>query len=107
MKRTAEHEFVAFIGIDWADVKHDICLQVAHDDQREFSVVVHRPEAIQAWAQDLKRRFQGRPIAVCLELGLRTAGLCPAELRLPSPVPRESGNARQIPPGLHPQPCQG
>jgi transposase len=68
MKRTAEHEFVAFIGIDWADVKHDICLQVAHDDQREFSVVVHRPEAIEAWAQDLKRRFQGGPIAVCLEL---------------------------------------
>jgi len=23
-------EFTAFIGIDWADRKHDICLQGAH-----------------------------------------------------------------------------
>jgi transposase len=68
MKHTAEHEFVAFVGIDWADAKHDICLQAAHDDQREFSVVAHRPEAIEVWAQELKHRFHGGPIAVCLEL---------------------------------------
>ena len=26
-------EFTAFIGIDWADTKHDICLQPAHSQQ--------------------------------------------------------------------------
>ena len=37
-------EFAAFIGIDWADRKHDVCLQLAG------------------------RRPSGRPVAVCLEL---------------------------------------
>jgi hypothetical protein len=27
MKRQSDIEFAAFIGIDWADAKHDICLQ--------------------------------------------------------------------------------
>jgi transposase len=61
-------EYAAFVGIDWADRKHDICLQVAGSDQREFSVLPHRPERIAQWAQVLRQRFEGRPIAVCLEL---------------------------------------
>ena len=36
--------FAAFIGLDWADAKHDICLQVAGSDQREVKVLQHRPE---------------------------------------------------------------
>jgi len=28
----------------------------------------HRPEVIDAWATDLLQRFQGRPIAIALEL---------------------------------------
>jgi hypothetical protein len=59
--------FTAFIGIDWADQKHDICLQAAGGDRREFSVLAHRPEAIEQWARSLQQRFHG-PIAVCLEL---------------------------------------
>lgn len=68
MKRPPEPEFVAFIGIDWADAEHDVCLQPVNASKREFSVIVHRPEAIEAWAQELKLRFQGGSIAVCLEL---------------------------------------
>ena len=62
------NDFAAFIGIDWADAKHDICLQAAHAARRESSVLAHRPDAIEAWAGALRQRFQGRPIAVCLEL---------------------------------------
>lgn len=61
-------EFAAFIGIDWADAKHDICLQAANSEDREFAVVPHRPAAIDAWAGALRLRFHGRPVAVCLEL---------------------------------------
>lgn len=68
MKRQSDNAFAAFVGIDWADAKHDICLQAAHTDQREFSVLPHRPDTIEAWACSLRQRFQGRPIAVCLEL---------------------------------------
>ena len=60
--------FAAFVGIDWADRKHDICLQVSGADGVEASVVEHRPRAIEEWAHKLRERFAGRRIAVCLEL---------------------------------------
>jgi Transposase len=68
MKPSIETNFAAFIGIDWADAKHDVCVQQAGSDQRERSVLVHRPEAIEHWALSLRERFAGRPIAVCLEI---------------------------------------
>ena len=68
MKPEPATEFAAFIGIDWADAKHDICLQAANTETREFAVLPHRPDAIEQWARSLKERFQGRPVAVCLEL---------------------------------------
>ena len=61
-------EFAAFIGIDWADRKHDVCLQAAGSSKRELSVLPHHPQAIAEWAEGLRRRFGGRPIAVCLEI---------------------------------------
>lgn len=60
--------FAAFIGIDWADKKHDICLVVAGSEKRERAVLEHRPAALRAWANSLRERFFGAPIAVCLEL---------------------------------------
>jgi transposase len=63
-----EAEFAAFIGIDWADATHDVCLQAVGSDTREFSRLEHKPEAIDAWAQAVQQRFAGRPVAVCLEL---------------------------------------
>jgi len=64
----SETEFAAFIGIDWADAKHDISLQSADSDRRESAVLQHRPDAIEQWARSLRQRFAGRPIAVCLEI---------------------------------------
>ena len=61
-------EFAAFIGLDWADAQHDICLQVAGSDKREWTTLAHQPEVIAAWATDLRQRFQGQPIAIVLEL---------------------------------------
>jgi transposase len=60
--------FAAFVGLDWADAKHDICLQVAGSTRREFLRLDHRPEVIDAWVCALRTRFNGQPIAVCLEL---------------------------------------
>ena len=67
MTHTTEHseqEFAAYIGIDWADTKHDICLQAAESSQREFAVLPHRPRDIDEWAGSLRRRFHGRRVAV-------------------------------------------
>src|ERR1700726_3573829 len=68
MKPQPDAEFAAFAGIDWSDTKHDICLQAGNGEEREFAVLPHRPAAIEAWACALRQRFQGRPVAVCLEL---------------------------------------
>ncbi len=67
MKSLANSEFTAFIGLDWADAKHDICIQPADSLTREFDRIAHQPEQIEQWAYDVHRRFGG-PIAVMLEL---------------------------------------
>ena len=59
--------FTAFIGIDWADAKHDICIQSADGDEREFDVIPHQVERIDEWAHTMRQRF-GSPIAVAVEL---------------------------------------
>jgi transposase len=59
--------FTAFIGIDWADAKHDICIQSADSDEREFDVIPHQVERIDEWAHIMRQRF-GYPIAVAVEL---------------------------------------
>ena len=61
-------DFAAFVGLDWADAKHDICLRTADADSRELHVLQHKPEAIDAWVRTLRQRFQGKPIAIALEL---------------------------------------
>ena len=60
--------FAAFVGIDWADRKHDVCLHVPGASAPETSVLEHRPLVIDAWARRLRERFGGRSIAVCVEL---------------------------------------
>ena len=68
MKPQPDIAFAACIGVDWADAKHDICLQSATSERREFHEILHRPDAIEQWASSLRIRFQGKPVAVCLEL---------------------------------------
>ena len=62
-----ESDYVAFVGIDWADKKHDVCLQAVDSEQREFVVIPNKVERIEEWAQSLYQRF-GSPIAVAVEL---------------------------------------
>jgi transposase len=64
----SEDQFAAFIGIDWADVKHDVCLLAVGSDEIEFSTLTHTPEAIAAWSSSLYQRFGGKPVAICVEL---------------------------------------
>ena len=67
MSQNEDFQFSAFVGIDWADEKHDICLSASAGSQLEFLVLKHSPKAIDEWAMALKQRFNGGSIAVCLE----------------------------------------
>ena len=60
-------QFAAIIGIDWADKKHDICIQVTDTGQRQVYQIAHKTDKIDAWARSLHRQYGG-PIAVALEL---------------------------------------
>ena len=68
MKPQPPEAFAAFVGLDWADATHDICLPATGTTQREFLVREHRPEAIDTWVQSLRTRFHGPPVAVGLAL---------------------------------------
>ena len=66
-----------FIGIDWADREHVVCVVSelgAHQD-----TVPHTPEDLAEWVADLQRRFRGRPLAVAVEL--KRGGLINALMR--------------------------
>ena len=67
MNTLSSIEFTAFIGIDWADTKHDICIQPTGSGEREFDRIVHQPQKIEQWAHEVHKRFGGS-IAVILEL---------------------------------------
>jgi transposase len=62
-----EKDFVAFLGIDWSDKKHDIWLEDADSGKSSHKVLKHSPESIEEWAQELRTKYASKPIAVCLE----------------------------------------
>src|SRR5438132_11434560 len=59
--------FAALFAIYWADQQHAVSLYDQTTARREQRMVKHTPEALQEWALALRTRFQGQPIAVCLE----------------------------------------
>jgi len=66
---TDRKPIAAFVGIDWADKKHDIVLcAAAGNAQFDHRRIDSQPEALIEWASEMQGRFgsQGR-ILVCLE----------------------------------------
>jgi len=53
--------------MDWADKKHDVCVQVTETRRRKTYQIQHKADKIDEWARSLYRRYGG-PIAVALEL---------------------------------------
>jgi transposase len=62
------HEFAAYIGIDWAAERHAVCVLPADGGPLLHDELKQEPEAIAQWAAELRKRFGGRTVAVCLEL---------------------------------------
>jgi transposase len=64
-----EGEFAAYIGIDWADREHVWRLQEAGSRHQERGTIEQSPEKLDGWVSELRQRFGGRPVVVCLEQG--------------------------------------
>jgi transposase len=94
--------FAAFAGLDWADQKHSYCLYLPDGSEIERGEIQHTPEAIQAWAEKLRGRFGGQPVAIALELnrGALVWALCEYSFLALYPVtPHASAEFRKA---LHP-----
>jgi transposase len=78
MQQGTHEAFAAFVGIDWADRKHDVCLQAAGTAHRECFSLTPTPEALDAWVSTWRARFNGQPIAIGLA---RTKGPLVSALR--------------------------
>ena len=59
--------YAAFVGLDWADRFHQVCLRAADSQRDEQSILPHEPAALHAWAESLRARFPQGKIAVALE----------------------------------------
>lgn len=55
-----------FIGIDWADQKHD-CYVIDRDGQGFHQELKQSPEDIDTWVGEMLKRADGKPIAIMLE----------------------------------------
>ena len=58
--------FAVHVGLDWADRKHDLCIQFS-SGKRCFQVIDHSPESLDTWLKNLHKQVRGQ-IAVALEL---------------------------------------
>jgi len=68
MKAFDVSDFAALIGIDWADRKHDICEVNCQTNKQHLTVISSQPKEINAWANELKQKYNGRLVAVACEL---------------------------------------
>jgi transposase len=59
--------YVAYVGLDWADRVHRVCLRAADSTHDEQSDLPHDPLALHTWARELRARFPHGQIAVALE----------------------------------------
>jgi transposase len=60
-------EVVAWVGLDWADERHQISLQAVGEPGSQSFTVEQKPEALHAWIAELRARFPQGSIAVALE----------------------------------------
>jgi hypothetical protein len=60
-------KFLIFVGLDWANKKHDVCVQIDESNKRSFEVISHTPESIDSWLNELRKKVKGK-IAIAVEL---------------------------------------
>ena len=61
------NQYAAYLGIDWADKKHDLCLVDTATGKQTKQVLPHTPQAIADYFTNLGSRYPGQQIAVGLE----------------------------------------
>ena len=68
-ERDEEKSIRAWIGIDWADEKHDVSIYDVASGKQEALIVRQNPEALQEWLGQLRCKYERGYVAVVLEQG--------------------------------------
>jgi transposase len=68
-ERDEEKSIRAWIGIDWADEKHDVSIYDVASGKQEALIVRQYPEALQEWLGQLRCKYERGYVAVVLEQG--------------------------------------
>ena len=58
---------MAWIGMDWADREHQVCLRVQGSWRVEYQALKQEPKAIHDWVGQLRLRFGGGKVAIAVE----------------------------------------
>jgi len=61
------NQYVAFVGLDWADQKHDISVVSSAGGLPVHQIIPHTPEDLNEWLAKLRQQFPEGQIAICLE----------------------------------------
>lgn len=61
-------EFAAFIGLDWEEKAHSVCVLTPAGGRAQQREVDHNPAALAEWVAGLRQQFDGKPVAICLEM---------------------------------------
>jgi len=64
---TTTTDFVATIGLDWADQKHDLWIRPAGGAKSEHLRLEQTPEALHEWVAKARKRFGEHRIAIAVE----------------------------------------
>lgn len=64
-----ERPIRAWVGIDWADQKHDVSVLEVRSGKTERYEIRHSPEGLQEWLGQLRSRYGDGEVAVVLEQG--------------------------------------
>ena len=63
------NQVVAWVGLDWADSEHRICLYDVATGNCEASALKHTAEELQQWLAGLQERYEKAKVAIVLEQG--------------------------------------
>ena len=67
MNKPDELELAACVGLDWADQRHVICLQVTGTAETESRQLEQKPDVLHDWVAQLRVRFEGRKVGIAIE----------------------------------------
>ena len=62
-----ELDLAAFVGLDWADQRHAVCLRAAEGKLSQHFSLEQTPETLHGWVSQLRVQFGGRKVAIAIE----------------------------------------